>query len=155
MAKAGYTVTTEGAVALAAAGTAKTILAIIAPAQFGIDLKKVYFSFDGVTASEKPILVEIVRFTTDGTGTAVTVAQAYGPTITAGFTAKKNYGTEPTTPTVLAALEFDPNKGSVIYDWPLAETYDTAVSQVMGVRMTIPTGGAAVNARVTLGFERT
>jgi hypothetical protein len=53
MAKAGYIVR-SGSVALTAA-TAKTCLMVITPAQFGLDLKKVRVSFDGVTASAVPV----------------------------------------------------------------------------------------------------
>jgi hypothetical protein len=156
VAKAGYRARTEGQVASAAAGTAKTILAVIAPAQFGIDLKGFTLSFDGVTASEKPVLVEIVKYTADGTGTAVTVDQIYGRTIAAGFTAKKAYSPEPTGATVIwPEVEWDPNKGALIYDFPLGETPDTAVSELIGIRVTVPTGGAVVNVRASMKFERT
>jgi hypothetical protein len=62
MAKAGYALVTGAAVALSAA-TAKTILCVIAPAQFGIDLKKVKIGFDGVTSSAVPVLCELMTST--------------------------------------------------------------------------------------------
>jgi hypothetical protein len=151
MAKAGYAAVTEGEVSLLAA-TAKTVLAVIAPAQFGIDLKGFSVSFDGVTAANEPVLIEVVKFTTDGTGTAATVQQLYGRTITAGFTAKRDYSAEPTVPTVLDELSLDPNKGTFYYDVPLGESIDTAVSELIGLRMNAP---QAVNVRARLRFERT
>ena len=51
MSKAGYSATTTAAVALVAA-TAKSVLSVIAPAQFGVDLTKFRLGFDGVTASQ-------------------------------------------------------------------------------------------------------
>jgi hypothetical protein len=153
MAKAGYSLATAAAVGLVAA-TAKTVLNVIAPAQFGIDLKKVRFGTDGVTASALPIHVELCRSTQAGagtSGTAVTVNQAYGPTITAGFTGGSNYSAEPTALTVLESWLIDPNKSTVLYDYPLGDTYDTVVSQGLCLRCTAP---AAVNVRVTLVFER-
>src|SRR6266496_4189085 len=129
MAKAGYSTDTEGTVASAAATTAKSILGVSAPAQFGCDLKGFSIDFDGVTASEKPVLVELCgcTFATQPPGTAstsTTVDQEYGRAITAGFTAAKNWTTEPTVITVLRAWDVDPNKGLLIYDYPLGESPD-------------------------------
>lgn len=151
MAKAGYSAPTGAAVAT---GTAlKTVLSVIAPAQFGIDLKKFRLAFDGVTATAVPILVELWSFTTDGTGTAGTVNQVYGRTITAGFTTKYNYTAEPTGLTgPLDSWLLDPNKGLVVYDFPLGDTPDTAVSNGFALRTTAP---ATVNCRATMWFERT
>jgi hypothetical protein len=154
MAKSGYSLVNAAAVALVAA-TAKTVLSAIAPAQFGVDLKKFRVAFDGVTATAVPVLVEVCRSTqaTAGTsGTAVTVQQVYGPTITAGFTGGSNFSAEPTALTVLDSFLLDPNKGVVLYDYPLGDTPDTAVSQAIVIRCTAP---AAVNVRAGLVFERT
>jgi hypothetical protein len=151
MSKAGYSAPTGAAVALAAA-TAKTVLSVIAPAQFGVDLTKFRLGFDGVTASAVPVLVELVSFTTDGTGTSGTVAQAYGTVITPGFTTKYSYSVEPTgSPTVIDHWTLTPNGGLVIYDWPLGTSPNTAVSQLFGLRCTAP---AVVNVQATMWFER-
>jgi len=153
MAKAGYSAATGAAVALAAA-TAKTILSVTAPAQFGVDLQKVRLAFDGVTASAVPVLVEICysTFATAGTTTAGTVNQVYGRTVTAGFTTAYNYTAEPTALTVIESFLVTPAGGTVLYDWPLGTTPDTAVSNGFCLRLTAP---AVVNARATFLFERT
>lgn len=151
MAKAGYTASTEGAVALVG-GTAKSVLAVIAPAQFGVDLKAIKVAFDGVTSSAVPALIELVLFTTDGTGTGVTVDQIYGRAITAGFTAKKNYSVEPTTATALDEYLLTPDGGTLFERFPLGESPDSPVSQLIAIRINAP---AAVNARATMWFERT
>jgi hypothetical protein len=150
MSKAGYSAATGAPVALAAA-TAKTVLSVIAPAQFGVDLTKYRIGFDGVTASAVPVLVEIVSFTTDGTGTSGNVNQAYGRAITAGFTTKYNYTVEPTTATIVDHYTLTPNGGLIVYDFPLGTTPDTAVSNLMALRLTAP---AAVNVQATMYFER-
>jgi hypothetical protein len=151
VAKAGYTACTGAAVAT---GTAlKTIISVIAPAQFGVDLKKIHFGFDGVSASAVPILCELWLFTTDGTGTAGTVNQVYGRAITAGFTTKYNYTIEPTGFTgPLDSWLLTPNGGTALYDLPLGDTPDTAVSNGFALRTTAP---ATVNVRASLWFERT
>lgn len=152
MPKAGYTAT-SGSVSLAAA-TAKTVLNIIAPATFGIDLRSIAISFDGVTASNVPVLVELCSSTQGvaGTvGTSPTVQQGYGRAITAGFTAGAGYSAEPTTLTTIDAWTLSPNGGLVIRDWPLGEGFDQDVSKALAVRLTAP---ATVNSRVTMKFER-
>ena len=93
MAKAGYNTSTgpigTAGVALSA-GVAKSILTVIAPAQFGIDMTKMRLGFDGVTASAVPVMVELCDNTlatnsTPGTNnTTGTVVQVYGRSITAG-----------------------------------------------------------------------
>lgn len=152
MAKAGYSAAVGAAVALSA-GVAKTVLAVLAPAQFGVDLKKFRVSFDGVTASAVPALVELCygTFAGAGTNTAGTVRQTYGRVITAGFTTAYNYTGEPTVLTVLDRWTLTPNGGVVIYDWPLGDTPDSAVSEGFALRLTAP---AAVNANATMWFER-
>lgn len=158
MAKAGYSVTTSSAVALAAA-TAKTVLMVICPSSFGIDLKKLEIGFDGVTASAVPALVELVTSTnaTNSTpGTANTsessnITQIYGRSITTGFTAFSASTSEPTVLTVIRRFLLTPAGGLVMYDYPLGDTPDTAVSAGIGLRVTAP---AVVNVRAGLVFER-
>lgn len=152
MPKAGYTAKTEGEVALSAA-TAKTILAVIAPAQFGIDLRSVEIAFDGVTAANEPVLVEIVSSTQAGAGTSTsaTVNQVYGRAITAGFTAARNYTAEPTVLTAIDEFSLTPNGGLIIRDWPLGEGFDQDVSKALGIRCTAP---QTVSVRATMKFER-
>lgn len=158
MAKAGYSVRTTTAVALAAA-TAKTALMVITPAQFGGDLKKFRLGFDGTTGTAAPVFWEIVRSTnaTNSTpGTANTnessaIAQVYGRTVTAGFTAFSASTSEPTVLSVLDANWLTPAGGLLFYDIPLGDTFECDASAGIGVRLTAP---AIVNARVGLIVER-
>jgi len=158
MAKAGYAVRTSAAVALAAA-TAKTALMVITPAQFGIDLKKFRVSFDGTTASNAPVLVELVSSTnatnsTPGTGnTSETgnIVQLYGRSITTGFTAFSASTSEPTVLTVIDSFLLTPTGGTLFYDIPRGDTIDNAVSTGTGLRLTAPN---VVNARCSMWFER-
>lgn len=156
MSKAGYSVQTGAAVALSAA-TAKTVLFATAPAQFGMDLKKYRIAFDGVTASAVPVFVELNYLTaatnsTPGAGnTTATVNQTYGRAITAGFVGGYNCTSEPTVQTNIDAYLLTPNGGVVIYDFPLGDTPDSAVSQGFCIRCTAP---AAVNVRASMWFER-
>lgn len=156
MAKAGYTLPMSAPVALAAA-TAKSVLTVIAPASFGVDLTKYRLGFDGVTASAVPVLVEwcdntLATNSTPGTAnSAGTVTQVYGRTITAGFTGYYASTTEPTVLTRYDSYTLTPNGGLVIYDWPLGTSHDTPVSAGITLRLTAP---AAVNANGAFWFER-
>ena len=156
MAKTGYSVTTEGEVALSAA-TAKTVLGVKAPAALGLDLKSFSVDFDGVTASAEPVLVELCYSTwaTNSPGTAstgTTERQLYGRVIAADFTGGHTWTTEPTTLTVLWAFALDPNKGLFMYDYPLGESPDCAVAEGFALRLTAP---ATVSARAALRVEHT
>jgi hypothetical protein len=148
--KAGYTAEVGAAVALSA-GVAKSVLSVIAPAQFGVDLVGYRLGFDGVTAANTPVVIEIVSFTTDGTGTAGTVVQSYGRSITAGFTTKYNYSIEPTTATLIDTFRLTPNGGAIVYDYPRDRTPDTAVSNLIVLRLT---AAQTVNVTATMLFER-
>ena len=152
MAKAGYSATTGAAVALSAA-TAKTILAVLAPAQFGCDLRSFTLSLDGATSTAVPALWELCTLSgaTAGTNTAGTVVQEYGRAVTAGFSTAYNYTAEAT---VLAAIDADyipVFNGLVIRDWPFNGGPDNDVSKGFALRITAP---ATVNARATFRFER-
>ncbi|TDD97650.1 hypothetical protein [Actinomadura rubrisoli] len=155
MAKAGYAVVTGGAVALSAA-TAKSVLGVKAPSGNGIDLKKFRVAFDGVTATNVPVLVELcaATFATNSPGTnstSVTPVQVYGRAVTVGATAARTWTTEPTVLTVIGEFLLSPAGGVVFYDFPLGDTPDSAVSEGFVIRCNAP---AVVNVRASLEFER-
>jgi hypothetical protein len=153
MAQVLYSAATGAAVALVAA-TAKSVLSVTAPASFGVDLRKIRLAFDGVTASDKGVLVEVCysTFATAGTTTAGTVNQIAGRTVTAGFTTAYNYTIEPTVLTVVESFLVSPYNGTYVYDYPLGDSPDSAVSNGFVIRCTAPT--SAVNVRGTLIFGR-
>lgn len=155
MAKAGYTAPAAAAVALTAA-TAKSVIGVSAPAQFGVDLTKYRLSFDGATSTAVPVTVEIcaATFATNGPGTnstSITPVQVYGRSITAGFTAASNWTTEPTVLTVVDAFTVAAYNGLVIYDAPFGSSVDSPVSNGFVIRCTAPAG---VNCRPSIWFER-
>ena len=155
MAKAGYAIVTGSTVTLSAS-TAKSVLGVQAPEEFGIDLKKVWFAFNGTTASDAPVLVELCRATFEsnapGTNsTAVTPQQLYGRTIAHGVSAARNWTSEPTQLTTVAELSLTPNGGTLMYDWPLGDTPDCAPEDGFVLRLT---AGAGVGVRATMVWER-
>ena len=157
MAAAGYSITTEGAVALSAA-TAKSILGAKAHANSGLHVKSFEVAFDGVTSSAVPVLVELCYSTwasnSPGTNsTSVTVRQHYGRVLTAGFTGAKTWtaGNEPTTLTVLKEFLMAPDKGLIMYQFPLGQEPDCALAEGFAIRVTAP---AVVNVRASMVLER-
>lgn len=154
--KARYTLQTGAAVALAAA-TAKSVLCVIAPAQFGIDLCSFSIGFDGVTSSAVPVVCELMTSTlatnsTPGTNnTTGTVNQIAGRAITNGFTGFYASTAEPTVLTKFDEVLLTPNGGLIVRDYPLGATPDTAVSNGIVLRCTAP---AVVNVRASFTFER-
>lgn len=154
--KTGYSCTTEGAVALVAA-TPKTVIGVKANAAFGADLIGYLIGFDGVTASDKAVLVEIcyATFATNSPGTAstsTTIRTNYGRAVASGMTSAKNWTTEPTVLTVIKELQLTPIGGLLVGNFPRDRTPDSAFSEGFVIRCTAPT--SAVNVRATLDFER-
>ena len=156
MAQTLYSAPIAANVALVAT-TAKTVVGVLAPSSFGVDLRKLRLSFDGVTASDKAVLVEVcyATFATNAPGTnstSITVQQTSGRAITAGFTAAYGWSAEPTVLTPIDSFTVSPYNGTLIYDWPLGDSPDSAVSQGFAIRCTAPT--SAVNVRGTVYFGR-
>jgi hypothetical protein len=151
MAKARYSV--PGNSSALTAATAKTIVAVLAPAQFGADLVTFELSFDSATSTAVPALWELCSLTgaTAGTSTAVTVQQVSGRVITAGFTGATNYTAEPTVLTPIRSDFVPVYGGLIVVELPTLGGYDSAVSQGFALRITAP---APVNARGTLFVER-
>jgi hypothetical protein len=156
MASTGYSVITTANVSLVAT-TAKTILGIKSGAAFGCDLYAVSLGFDGVTATDKAVLVEVCYCTwaTNAPGTNSTTrtpAQMYGRVIAHGVTAASAWSAEPTALTPLEEFTISPIGGTAIQNLPLGQTYDCAVGEGFAIRLTAPT--SAVNVRATMKWER-
>lgn len=152
MAKAGYTVVTGGAISLTAS-TPKTVLAVKSGSAFGLDLTKVWWGFVDTLATEAPVTCELcaVTYATAGTSSSVTPVQIYGRTITAGFTASKNYTAEPTVLTTIGEIPLTPNGGTLLYDTVLGQSPDCAPDNGFALRFT---AAADTSVRATMFVER-
>ncbi len=147
---AGYAITTEGAVALAAA-TAKTILGVVAGSNIGAKLTEVNVEFDGVTASAVPVLVELCRGdgTAAGTSSSATVRQVRGLTRAAQSTGARNYTGEPSNLTVLKSWLVHPQTSRQV-QFPLGREVEHVGAGGLFLRGNAP---AAVNVRAGMEFE--
>ena len=155
MSKAGYKVPALAAVALVAT-VAKTVVGANAPAGFGLDWTSYEIAFDGVSATNPPVLVELCTctFATNPPGTASTTSgptQEDGRAIAAGATGAYAWTTEPTVVTPFDNFTLTPNGGTIIRDIQQGRTPDSAVSTGFCIRCTASVG---VNFRGSMSFER-
>lgn len=153
---AGFTVKTAGATALAAA-TAKTLIMIIAGANRQCVMTEFSNSFDGVTASNTPVLIELVGSTqatagTPGTSPTPYLIRGLGAALA---TAAESYSVEPTVLTQAKEYLVTPNGGCLVVQFPLGREYQSNLSGSatllgIGIRDTAP---QVVNARAYVEFE--
>ena len=130
----------SGDVALVAA-TAKTVLSLITGATRRAKLKELTLAFSSVTSTDVPVLIELVQFDTDGTGTTVTPAAVDRADPAAISTAKSDYSAEPTTnPVVLWETRMTPIGGTLILQTPLGDEFKFLVSKTHALRITAPQG---------------
>lgn len=125
----------------------RTILMLVNAANITAVLKQVNISFNGVTASNAPVYVELVKSSqaTNGTnGTAVTPVQWRGQGNTSGtgltsqVTAYAAYVSEPTVLTMLDSWFVPPTSGAIV-QLPLgdeAELIAGAGTMGLGLRVT-------------------
>lgn len=156
MATPGYTVTTGTAAIALAAATAKTLIDLLAAANDYPTVVEFGVSFDGVTPSAVPVLVELCHSTEGaaGTSTGGTIRQVRGPRATANITAGVNYTVEPTTLTVLKHWLVPPTSGMVM-QFPLGrepEGIVTAATAGKGLCLRV-TAPAIVNVRAYIEYE--
>lgn len=149
---AGYSVETAGDIALSAA-TAKTIMSVINASNALIRLTELSLSFDGTTAGNEAVVVELCSSTeaTAGTSTTHTIAQVRGPTRTVQATAKRNYTVEPTVLTTLKRWLVRPDGGGIHIQFPLGREPEQVITgDALCIRCTAPD---AVNVQGHLEFE--
>lgn len=116
------TIVNSAEVALVAA-TAKTVIQYKAATVTPILFRGGTISFDGVTATDAPVVVSLVRTAGDGTGTTIATPSNENEAVTysAQGTAKENFSVEPATVKSLAAWEIHPQGGGVVYELSITE----------------------------------
>ena len=154
MAAAGFVATSGAAQALAAA-TAKTILAVVPSTGRTLTVTELSVSFDGVTASAVPVLVELCTSTqaTAGTSTGGTISQVRGRPTTVGATSAINYTVEPTVLTATRQWLVTPNGGLYTVQFPLGREPEADATTIKAVALRI-TAPAIVNVRGYVEFEQ-
>lgn len=133
--------------------SAKTVLLVKAHANSGLQLHEMRVSFDGVTSSHAPALVELCSFDASTAGTAgstPTARQISGLTIAAGFTAGAAYTAEPTVLTVLEDHLVPQDKGGLLLQWPLGMEPVADLAKGFCIRVTASAGTPNCRASFTV-----
>lgn len=142
------------------AATAKTVVYTVAASSNQHSISEIGVSFDGVTASAVPVLVELISSTTGTAGTP-RAALAAGkqlrgwPAQTSQTTAADTYSAEPGTQLVNRKWLVTPNGGLFVVQFPLGReptglVTATTDGKAWGLRLTAP---ATVNAHAYMEWE--
>lgn len=138
----------SGSVALSAA-TAKTAIELNLGSTITAKLNYVDWSFDGVSATATPVLVELITYTTTGTGSAATPRPIGEDGRASIVTAKTTMTVEGTgSVTTIWDVWTPPTSGERFF-FPLGQEFALAVSKSYGLRFTAP---ATVNVRANVFF---
>ena len=140
--------TTSAEVALVAA-TTKTVLQLIAPANTSLAVIGFEVSFDGVSNTAEPVIIQILRQTTAGTVTARTPLKTKDKSTALQSTGSENASVEPTAGDVLKTFHVHPRAG-VLYPFNIDNEIEIAGGGRLGLKLTAP---AAVNCLATINFE--
>lgn len=138
----------DTAVSLVAA-TAKTIVQIVPATNTPCRVVEIGVSFNSVTSTDVPVLVQLLRQTTAGTSSALTMAaeqESIGKSVVA--TALKTFTVEPTSGNILRDWYVTPVGGLFVVQFPLGREID-AMSNRIGLRCNAP-GAQTVNAYVVI-----
>ena len=149
MAKTNFQMSTEGEVALSAA-TEKTVLYTKAPANHRVAVHGWHVSFDGSTSGNEPVVIKLVRMSTDGTVTSVTPRKLdddNGQAIQS--TGGKNATVEPTLGDILKIIEVHPQSGYEEHR-PFDRPYMIGGGDRLGIAITAPD---AVNCQAWMDCE--
>jgi len=141
------------AVTTGGASTTKTLVQVLAGTNRRLKITEIGISFNGVDNLAEGILVEIVRQTTAGTASALTllkVTEEDSQTIDAS--AQETFTVEPTTTDIVRAWYVHPQAG-VIYSPPDPEEFTVVGGGRLAIRTTVPSGGVAVNALPYIEFD--
>lgn len=129
---------------------AKTVLILSTPSTRRCKIKEASVSFSSVTATDQPVLCELVRFSSAGTNTPMSpVAPAEDSAdppalVTAGYACT----VEPSTPVVVADWYQSPIGTTLVYQAPLGEEIVLKVSDFIGIRLTSPQAETGVRAMI-------
>lgn len=137
---AGVSFSAQSAAVALAAATKKTVLQITAPTNQRVKVKEWSVSFDGVSNTAIPVLVEIARQSTAGTGgDALTLVKTNaGDDETLQTTGQTDVDTgNPTETSVLVAEKVHP-QGGMTWQAPFGEEIIVKGGERLGIAVTAP-----------------
>lgn len=148
---------TAGADAVALTAARKTVLQYASAASISSSVVAIDITFDGITASNVPVLVTLERQASAGTG-GVALTAGWGPnpmdpnTPATTFTVLKGpwATTEPVLTTVYKSWRISPTSG-LSYQFPLDQEPVLPASAWMAI---VVTAGAVVNATANIVWKQ-
>jgi hypothetical protein len=125
------------AVSLSAA-TVKTLLQFVPASNTPLKVVEIGISFNGVTASEVPVTVDLLRQTTAGTSSSLTlVGDQEDQSKSAVCTALQTFSAEPTAGNILRTFYISPNGGLFVVQFP-EEREPRALANRIAIRANAP-----------------
>lgn len=132
-----------------AAATTETLIQGVAGAK-KVELVRWGVSFNGVTATDAPVLVELIRLTSAGTSSAFTPVKL-NPTDDAPLlTGRTSHTAEPTAADVIERHYVSPAGGNLILQYAYDERITVSASGRLGIRVQ---SAAVVSAAAFLIFD--
>ena len=132
-----------------AAGTAKTVLQVIAPTNQRLRVRRYSVAFDGTSATAEPVQIRVLRQSTAGTMSSLTPVKLSAGSETVQATAQHTATAEPTAGDVLDAFECHPQSGFDVV-LPADMPIEIPGGGRLGIECTAP---AVVNVRAKIWFE--
>jgi len=125
--------------ALAAAAT-ETLVQIVTTTNQRVRVRGFGVSFNGTDATKQPILVDVLRQTTAGTSSALTIVKADPASGTPVTTALQSFTVEPTAGDILWSAYFTPVGGGIDLALYPDDEIVLGPSTRLGIRCTTVTG---------------
>lgn len=141
-----YSVTVEGQ---ALVGTVAQTVLQVAGGSRGLSVVEWSISFDGVTSTNVPVLVQIMRSVGAGTSTAFTPRELNPSGLASEGTARTAFTGEPTPGEVLQNFYVTPNAGLLFVQLPYEREIICNSTEQLAIRATAPD---AVNVNANLVF---
>lgn len=135
----------ETAQALVAA-TVETLVQVTAPATRRLQIMRWGISFNGVTATDVPVQVDLLRQTTAGTASAFTPLKIEEADPAALAAAARAFTAEPTPGDVIESHFVTPNGGLFVVQYGLDERPFVAASGRIAIRANAPTSAVTADA---------
>jgi hypothetical protein len=132
------------------ANTVETLLQVVASSSKSLEVVRWGVSFNGTSASDVPVRVELLRLSSQGTSSAFTPLKLDPASDAPLATARTAHTAEPTVGDVLEPHQVTPYGGLLVMQYAPDERIRVPASGRIGIRCLAP---AAVNATAFLVFN--
>lgn len=134
--------------------TTETLLMVKAASGHAIRPTEVSVGLQGINNIGEPIIIELLRLTSDGTASAVTPVKVSDESDSISATASKTFTVEPSAGDILKRWVLHPAGGGVLWTNPDPEKFVVPGGGRIGLRVLDPTtGGDTVNANAYIEWD--